>query len=513
MKRTIRLNYFLLGMLLGSLETVSLRAAPFLTNTVEKVVDINVGSDGGGSVLGGYGPLGGFCQASNDLWFVTKSGGAKGLGTISKFSLLSHSVSQFAFLDNNAPWGATPQNGMLVVDQTNGYFTTTVGGLNPGQTVSSNKGALSKIDLISGSITVLHAFTNVDGATPRSAPIKVGDDLWGMTSLGGISNRGVVFRYNLTAATYSVMANLDGPNTGGYAYGNPVWYNNALYFTTFIGGSVTASGVPLGSGAFERLTLDSQGNATITRLLDMPLGYAQFPGATPLLVGTNSFYFLTQGTAPTAANGSPGALIRYDLDTGAWANVFSFSTNTGILDGMQPGYSGLTEWQGELYFVTHSGGTNNTGALGKYNIASNTVVKLADLDAQVGPLKLGNASFDYNNDGFIVMETNRYFMYFSVYSGGANGSSPGYGTLLRVYLPPQPLQAAIAPASTGNVTLSWSGGYPPFDILTNSDLSAPVASWSAVASGIDSTNNTTNWSVTLPAPAGATFYRVRGLSQ
>ncbi|MEI7936062.1 MAG: choice-of-anchor tandem repeat GloVer-containing protein [Verrucomicrobiota bacterium] len=502
MKVRIKIASWVLPLLLSAPWSVPTPAGAFTTNTVEKVADLFSGKDLIGNIYGGYNPESRFTQVGTNLWFTTAGGGLNGDGTISTFSLISHEVTQVAYLDKNTS-GKAPDSPILVINETNGYFTTTQGGS------TSNKGTIVKIDLPSGTLTTLHAFTNTDGATPRTGLTEIGNELWTMTSMGGTSNKGTIVKYNLDTDITTVVTNFDGPNIGGYPYANPVHYDNAWYFTTFVGGTNIVAGAPLGTGAFDRLTFDDQGNPLITKLIDLPNGYVRGPCGSPLLVGTNSFYFLTTG--PTT---NPGAIYRYDLDTGLGTNLFSFTTNADALlqDGKVPGYNGLTEWQGELYFLTRQGGISNVGVVAKFNIASNTVVKLADLDGK-GPLALGYEMGGFNNDGLVVQETNRFFIYYTVYAGGAYGSGSGYGTILRIYLPPLPIQAAIAPADPGSLTVSWSGGYPPFDIVTNNDLTIPVDSWPVAVTGIDSAVNTTNWSATLPVPGGPTFYRIRGQTQ
>jgi hypothetical protein len=41
----------------------------------------------------------------------------------------------------------------------------------------------------------------------------------------------------------------------------------------------------------------------------------------------------------------------------------------------------------------------------------------------------------------------------------------------------------------------------------------PLANWQAITNGIDSTVNTTNWSVTLPVSGDSLYYQIRGQSQ
>jgi len=251
---------------------------------------------------------------------------------------------------------------------------------------------------------------------------------------------------------------------------------------------------------------------TVSKVYDVPGGASQFLYEEPTLVGTNSLYFTSTGP-----NSLPGAILRYDISTGFFTNLFSFSTNPipAGLYGTRPGYSGLVEWQGELYFINRNGGTNATapnsggGTVAKFNIASNTVIKLADLGNPNLASDLGSpvGSGGFFGTGTIVQETNRFFLYYPLTSGGASG----LGSIIRVLLPPQPIQASLTLTNDAtNVFLAWSGGYPPFDVVTNSDFSVAPASWAAAITNLTSADNTTNWSVTLPAAATGTFYRIRG---
>ena len=503
MKRRIRPGVLIILALLSAHWSVPTPAGAFTTNLVEKVADLNSFLDIGGNIYGGYNPECRLTQVGTNLWFTTVGGGLTSAGTVSTLSLVSHQITQVASLEKNTS-GQAPDSPILVVDGTNGFFTTMQGG-SP-----TNKGTIVKIDLTTGALTPIHAFTNanIEGATPRTGLTKIGDELWTMTSLGGTSNKGTIVKCKLDGSSFTVVTNFDGSKIGGYPYANPVYYNNAWYFTCFVGGTNVGTGAPLGTGAFDRLTFDEQGNAVITKLIDLPDGFSRGPCGSPVLVGTNSFYFLTTGP-----NSNPGAVIRYDLDTGAWTNLFSFTTNADSLMqyGSVPGYNGMTEWLGELYYLTRRGGISNVGVVAKFNIASNTIVKLADLNGK-GAAALGYEFGGANNDGLVVLETNRYFMYYTVYAGGAYGSANNFGTIIRVYLPPLPIQASIAPGQ-GSLTISWSGGYPPFDVVTNNDLTVPLASWPAAVTGINSEVNTTNWSTTLPVPSGPAFYRIRGQAQ
>jgi uncharacterized repeat protein (TIGR03803 family) len=497
-----------------ALALVTLTGASSLTaQTVEKVADLNfISNDGVG--IGGYSPLARFTQVGTNLWFTTDRGGTFDAGTVSRFDLVTREVVEVASFDNNTGKGS--ESALLVIGD-EGYFTTKSGG-------TGNAGTLAKINLTSGSVTVVYDFpvnnatTRGDGtqigATPRASLTRIGDELWTTTSLGGASNRGSIVRYNLTNGVTSLVTNLDGPKLGGQAFGGFTQAgSNAWYFTTFSGGSTFATtngsyeiilpdssvvaitnNLPLGAGTLGRLTFDALGQPELTRVANMTNGYPQFPGVEPTLVGTNSLYFGTTGP-----NNAPGAIIRYDLDTGTWTNLFKFTTNASdsLAYGERPGYSALVEWLGDLYFLTRNGGSSDYGIVAKYNLASNTVTKLADLDGTNNPA-LGRATGIFDNTGLVVEETNRFSLYYTLTSGGVNNR----GTILRVALPPPPIVASLTTTNLTELHLTWTGGYPPFAVQSCGEVVNGV--WTNVVEGLAVR------SATVPATNAAGFFRVMG---
>jgi len=455
--------------------------------------------DGVGS--GGYAPLDRFTQDGTNLWFTTKSGGTFDAGTVSRYDLVTREVVEVASLDNNT--GKAPESALLILDG-EGFFTTVNGG-------TGNKGTIAKINLTNGAITVLHHFsTNLTtGATPRAGLTRIGDELWTLTSLGGESNRGVVVQMSLRDYSVSTVTNLDGPVLGGQPFDGLARLGNDYYFVTFSGGATfkatnyveiplpdgavmtLTNSTPLGAGTLGRLSFAADGTPVVASVASVPGGYEQFLACAPTPVGTNSLYFTSVGP-----NALPGAILRYDLDTGAVTNLYRFPTNaeSALAVGTRPGYSGLTEWLGELYFINRSGGVSNAGVVAKFNLASHTVTKLADLE-DVGANSLGSAS-GFFGAGTLVEENGRAYLYYPLTSGGANDR----GTIIRVALPPPPIQLAIASAAEG-AQLSWTGGYPPFAVQSCAALGGE---WKEVASGL------TNRAFTAGTLRDAEFFRVVG---
>lgn len=461
--------------------------------TVEKVADLSFSAPDGVGV-GGYYPLDRLTQQGTNLWFTTERGGTFDAGTVSRFDLVTRQVVQAASLDNNT--GKNPDGAILVIGN-EGYFTTKNGGVG-------NEGTIARIDLASGIVTPVYSFpTNANkfaGSTPRGGLSRIGHELWTTTSSGGASNRGTIVRFNLTNSVTTLVTNFDGPVLGGQPYESFTSVGDAHYFTTFTGGSTFGTtGLTLGAGTLSRLTFNGAGDAIIDRLVDLPGGYTQFPANRPELAGTNALYFTTVGP-----NTSPGAIIRYDIDSGTWTNLFSFNTNVfnPVLVGKQPGYNGLVHWQNELYFLTRQGGISNRGVIAKFNLASNSVVKLADLTG-VGADSFGDAATGFNT-GTIVEETNRFFLYFPVARGGKNSASgitSGMGTIIRVALPAPSILLSLH-RDEQDATLSWVGGYSPFTVQARADFAS--GSWTNLVEGV------TNRSLTLSNLTGAAFFRVVG---
>ena len=100
--------------------------------------------------------------------------------------------------------------------------------------------------------------------------------------------------------------------------------------------------------------------------------------------------------------------------------------------------------------------------------------------------------------GTIVEETNRFFLYYAVTSGGVNNR----GTIIRVALPPPPIEAALALTETNTFNLTWTGGYPPFRVEGRGGL-APEG-WTNVVSDL------ADRAVVVPVVGQTSFFRVVG---
>ncbi|MBL0103629.1 MAG: hypothetical protein IPP51_07680 [Bacteroidetes bacterium] len=180
-------------------------------------------------------PTGSLMQASNGLLYgMTPSGGANSLGVIFSFDITSGTYTKlydFAPLSGNRPSGGLIEasNGLL-------YGMTRFGG-------NSNAGMLFSYNIGSSTLTNLFEFSSTSGSLPfGNLKQSLNGKLYGMTSLGGSTNQGAIFSYDITTSTYSKR--FDFSSTSGYfPRGGLMETTSGLFYgMTSIGGT-NADGV------------------------------------------------------------------------------------------------------------------------------------------------------------------------------------------------------------------------------------------------------------------------------
>ncbi len=129
--------------------------------------------------------------------------------------------------------GATTDHGYLVLDADNVlYGMTTFGG-------SSNRGVVFSIHTDGSAFTLLHTFVGrtADGANPYGSLLINGTDLYGTTASGGTSNKGTVFHISTDGNNFSILHSFAGNPDGEKPIDNVIMLNNTLYGMTVFGGS------------------------------------------------------------------------------------------------------------------------------------------------------------------------------------------------------------------------------------------------------------------------------------
>ncbi|AZQ62302.1 T9SS type A sorting domain-containing protein [Flammeovirga pectinis] len=103
---------------------------------------------------------------------------------------------------------------------------------------TNNLGTLFSYDYQTKAMQSLHQFDSLTGSSPSSGLLEASDgNLYGMTSLGGNFNKGVLFKYDINSSQLSVLKHFDGDTDGGHPKGGLLEDNGVLYGVTFDGGS------------------------------------------------------------------------------------------------------------------------------------------------------------------------------------------------------------------------------------------------------------------------------------
>jgi len=138
-------------------------------------------------------------QAQDVLTGLTSNGGPEGKGTA--FSIKSNGTG-FSIIKGFADWGNT-QNGNLYRHSDKNFY----GMSNRGGTYGA--GTIFKITA-AGALTLLRSFDYAnDGAYPDGELIKGHDgNLWGMTSSGGVSTYGTIFKIT-TGGVFTIIYSFD----------------------------------------------------------------------------------------------------------------------------------------------------------------------------------------------------------------------------------------------------------------------------------------------------------------
>lgn len=234
---------------------------------------------------------------------------------------------------------AYPSYSGLATDGTNIFGFASRGGL-------SNSGVVFRISVDGSNLQVLHSFSGgaSDGARPVGTPALDGDNLFGMTSGGGVSNLGTIFKLTLSTTNYSVIHHFRrGLTDGSTPYGSLACDGTNLFGMTYYGGQ----GDP-GGGVIFRVGLN--GNAyTNLAVLDVYTN-GVFPYNSPIIIGPDVYGMITQG-----GGGSDGLIFKMDKDGHNFSNLHTFANNS--INGAFP-HGALTYDGAKLYGMTKNGGPN-----------------------------------------------------------------------------------------------------------------------------------------------------------
>jgi uncharacterized repeat protein (TIGR03803 family) len=336
-------------------------------------------------VPSGNTPVGSLISDGTFLYGMTPDGGTYNLGTI--FKIMSDGTGYEKLLDFDGTTNGSSPHGSLISDGNFLYGMTTWGGQN-------NLGTIFKIMPDGTGYMKLLDYAGVtNGSYPMGSLNSDGIFLYGMTSNGGTSDQGTIFKIMPDGTGYVKLMDFDGATNGSAPQGSLISEGTFLY-------GMTSGGGTSGSGTIFKIMPDG---TDYLKLLDFD-GFinGSAPNGDLIFDGTFMYGMTTYGGANDI-----GTIFKIMPNGTGYIKLLDFA---GITNGRWP-YGSLVYDGPFLYGMTVMGGTNDLGTLFKIMPDGTEYTKLFDFAG------FTNGS---NPNGSLI--TDGTFMYGMLADGGTNNN-------------------------------------------------------------------------------------------
>jgi uncharacterized repeat protein (TIGR03803 family) len=266
----------------GSIFEIDLAATPPVT----PVLKVSLSSQ-----LGTY-PQSGLLKGNNgNLFGTTSSGGTNSAGVLFEYNPANNAyLKRHEFI---ASTGSFPSGNIVQAPNGKYYGFTTAGGTNL-------QGVIFEYNPMDSSYAVIHNFNGTLGSEPWGSPVFSSNGLmYGFTKTGGLSNKGVIFSFDVALNSFNIIHEL-AVSDGGNPEGSMIFSDlGQLYGASFNDGSAS------GGSVFEVTT-----GGTFTKKFDLS-GVNGFNGIGGFaLEGCQKVSILTQ---PVAINSCPGNTVQFNV--------------------------------------------------------------------------------------------------------------------------------------------------------------------------------------------------------
>lgn len=313
-------------------------------------------------LVGGAYPYGNLSQLSGGKLYGTcyersECFASSGLGEIFSFNISDSSYSTILIF--NGFNGSKPVSGMIRANDGKLYGTTSSGG------IIDDYGVMYCLNPTNNDYTVLHYFNNIDGESPSGGIMQANNGkLYGVTTFGGIHNRGVIFSFD-SINNFNKIYDFD-TLTGIEPHGKLVQANNGKLY-----GLASTGGLNNFGTIFSFDLTDS----SYSDLYDFD-GINGSQPLTSLILGMDGKLYGTtfQGGFDST---SKGVLFSFDPVSSIYTKLFDFDSLSGhqgyLTDIMQAS-------DGIIYGMTQFYGSNHAGTIFKFNPLTQVFTKLRDFN-------------------------------------------------------------------------------------------------------------------------------------
>lgn len=187
------------------------------------------------SIPEGANPYGSLTRVGDHLYGMTYYGGVADKGVLFRIGINGDGYTVLHPFSGAPNDGARPYYTALTLVGTSLYGMTRFGG-------TSDRGTIFRISADGSGFTLLHSFVggSSDGRDPYGSLTAVGDQLYGLTQLGGMNNSGALFKIGTDGSGFEVLHSFSNgyPNNSltldnGILYGMTTWGGNGNYGTIF----------------------------------------------------------------------------------------------------------------------------------------------------------------------------------------------------------------------------------------------------------------------------------------
>ena len=431
-------------------------------------------------------------QATNGYLYGIASAPSDGNGTVFRMTTGGVLTTIHKFHDSD---GSGP-NGLVQANNGEFYGTTSSGGANL-DAEGIGAGTFFKMTA-GGALTTLYSFCAQSGCTDGEHPIGLvqatNGDFYGMTTLGGTTNQGTIFKIT-PSGTPTTLVNFDGTN--GYAPNAALIQatDGNFYGTTFEGGANCTTNFPAGCGTLFKMTR----SGTLTTLYSFCSQTNCTDGAYPSgpLVQANNgdIYGITEGGGPhlDAQSDTAGTVFKITQSGTLTTGLYNFCSQTGCMDGAAPAAGLVQGSDGNLYGTTEYGGTGGGDCGSGGTLGCGTIFVITP--GGTPPTLFGNfcAQSDcphYPEEG-LAQDTNGVF-YGTTAGGGADDKCPpvisqGCGTVFSFSVGPgpfvetRPTSGAVGSTVTilgtnltGATSVTFNGVAAVFSVVSSSEITTTV---------------------------------------
>ncbi|HEX7412433.1 MAG TPA: choice-of-anchor tandem repeat GloVer-containing protein [Bacteroidia bacterium] len=294
------------------------------------------------SINGKY-PFGSLMQASDGMLYgMTEVGGANNYGVLFQYNPATATyIDKFDFAAQSTPYGSLPLGSLMQANDGMMYGMTIIGG-------TSDKGVIFQYNPATSTYTKKFDFAGTNGQGPHGSLIQASDGmLYGITGAGGASGLGVLFQYNPATNTYISMFDFAGTN-GQNPNGSLMQASDGMLY------GMTQAGGASNMGVLFQYNLTTN---TYFKMLDFNGTNGQNPNGSLMQANDGMLYGMTAG------GGGGGVLFQYNPVTNT---LIANTCFTVVTNGGSPQGDLMQASDGMLYGMTSDGGATGLGVLFKF---------------------------------------------------------------------------------------------------------------------------------------------------